>query len=56
MKLFERKVPSLSLSLLALLFVAVNSVKHRENPFYYEDSKVTTLVREDGSLIKKLNA
>jgi hypothetical protein len=44
-----------SLVLLSALFLVTNSLGHKENPFYYSNSKVSTLVRSDGTLVKKLN-
>ena len=54
MKTFFHKAHPYLLILLAALFVASNSLYHRENPFYYEDPVVSTLVKEDGSVVKKL--
>jgi hypothetical protein len=28
---------------------------HRENPFFFEDSGISTLIRDDGSIVKKLD-
>ena len=43
------------LVILSLLAVTSNTLFHKDNPFFYEEADVNTIIQEDGSLIKKLN-
>lgn len=54
MKSFGIKKHLYSLSLLLLLSANSSALLHKDNPFYYESPEITTLLEDDGTIIKKI--